>query len=240
MLRFWFVIIVSIPYIIFFLIHCYHVEKHSNHYSEEDRYAIARRVIRMVKRRGGIVTKYYGTENLPVDGGYVMYPNHQGKYDALGIIFSHKKPCTVVMDEKRSHIIVMSQFLDLIKGKRLDRTSIEAQVRTMRSVVSELKDGRRYVIFPEGGYGQPKTNEVHEFLPGAFKYAIRAKAPIVPVALIDSFKPFGYNSLRVVTTQVHYLEPIPYEEYKGMSTEEVAELVRGRIREKIAECGKAA
>ena len=37
----------------------------------------------------------YGMENLPKEGGYVMFPNHQGKYDALGIVYTHKKPCTI-------------------------------------------------------------------------------------------------------------------------------------------------
>lgn len=240
MIRFWIVIIFSIPYIITFLIHCYFVEKHSDRYSEEERYNIARRVINIVKRKGVIQTAVYGIDNLPKEGGYVMYPNHQGKYDALGIISSHKLPCTVVMDEKRSHMLVMSQFLDLIKGKRLNRDSIESQVKTMRSVVTEVKSGRRYVIFPEGGYEHPNTNIVHDFMPGSFKYAMRAKSPIIPVALIDSFKPFGQNSIKPVKTQVHYLNPICYEEYKGMSSEEIAKLVKKRIEEKISECGKAA
>ncbi len=234
MVRFWFIIIFSIPYIIFFLVHCCYIKLRRDRYTEESRYKIARRVIGMVKKIGFIKTKVYGVENLPKDGGYVMYPNHQGKYDALGIISTHKNPCTVVMDDKRSHMIVMSQFLDLIKGKRLNRDSIEAQVKTMRNVVSEVKSGRRYIIFPEGGYCHNR-NVVLNFMPGAFKYAIRAKSPIVPVALIDSYKPFEGNSLKPVTTQVHYLEPIYYEEYKGLSTEEISEIVRSRIQCKISE-----
>jgi 1-acyl-sn-glycerol-3-phosphate acyltransferase len=32
---------------------------------------------------------------------------------------------------------------------------------------------------------------------------------------------------------VHYLKPICYEEYKGMKTQEIADLVKIRIEEKI-------
>ena len=70
---------------------------------------------------------------------------------------------------------------------------------------------------------------MQEFRAGSFKCATRVKAPIVPVAIIDSYKPFGVNSLRRVKTQVHFLEPILYEEYKGMSTQEIADLVKSRI-----------
>ena len=42
----------------------------------------------LMKVTGGIHTKAYGQENLPKEGGYMMYPNHQGKYDALGIVYT--------------------------------------------------------------------------------------------------------------------------------------------------------
>ena len=38
-----------------------------------------------------------------------------------------------------------------------------------------------------------------------------------------------------LTTQVHFLDPIPYEEYKDMKTPEIAEMVRGRIEAKVNE-----
>lgn len=232
MLRFYFVIICSIPLIISFLIHCHYIEHHDEDYSEIDRYKIAQHIVRLVKRKGFITTKAYGMENLPKEGGYVMYPNHQGKYDAMGIIDSHQQPCTILMDEKRSHVVVMSQFLDLIKGVRIDRDSIEAQVKLMKKVSGEVKEGRRYIIFPEGGYFHNR-NDVKEFMPGAFKYAMRAHAPIVPVVLIDSYKPFECNSLLPVTTKVFYLKPLLYDDYKGMSTTEISDYVREQIRDTI-------
>ena len=51
---------------------------------------------------------------------------------------------------------------------------------------------------------------------------MRAKAPIVPVALIDSYVPFDRNTIRKTTVQVHYLKPMYYEEYKDMKSTEIA------------------
>ncbi|HBI63381.1 MAG TPA: 1-acyl-sn-glycerol-3-phosphate acyltransferase, partial [Lachnospiraceae bacterium] len=51
-----------------------------------------------------------------------------------------------------------------------------------------------------------------------FKSAMRAKAPIVPVALIDSWKVFDLWSLRRVETKVIYLKPLYYEDYREMSS----------------------
>lgn len=237
MLRFCFVILVSIPYIVYYLRKGAYIERHSTDYTEDDRYRIAINCINVLKRHGFIHTKAYGIEHLPKDGGYVMYANHQGKYDALGIMTSHPKPCTVVIDEKRSHLPIADQFITLIQGTRLDKSTTKTQVQGILKVVSEVNLGRRYIIFPEGGYYHNR-NKVHDFLPGSFKCAMKSRSPIVPVALIDSYKPFELNSLRPVTTQVHFLPPIYYEEYKGMSSRELARLTRKKIVDVIEQVCK--
>ena len=58
---------------------------------------------------------------------------------------------------------------------------------------------------------------------------VKAKCPIVPVALKNCFVPFDSNTVRPVTVEVHFLDPIPYEEYQGMKTTEIAEMVKKRI-----------
>ena len=93
---------------------------HPEKYSAEERYELARHCIRLMKVTGGIHTKAYGQENLPKEGGYMMYPNHQGKYDALGIVYTHRKPCSIVMDKAKSNTILVKEFIDLLEGKRLD------------------------------------------------------------------------------------------------------------------------
>ncbi len=63
----------------------------SENYSEERHYRYLQYVVGLMQKTGHIRTKVYGEENLPKEGGYVMYPNHQGKYDAYGIAAVHKK-----------------------------------------------------------------------------------------------------------------------------------------------------
>ena len=43
------------------------------------------------------------------------------------------------------------------------------------------------------------------------------------------------NSIAPVTVQVHFLEPIYYEEYQNMKTTEIAKEVKRRIEETISE-----
>ena len=70
-------------------------------------------------------------------------------------------------------------------------------------------------------------------MPGSFKIAKKAKCPIVPVVLYDSFKPFEGWSLRTVTTQLAFLEPILYEDIADKSTVEIRDMVAARIQAKL-------
>lgn len=235
MIRFYFVIIVSIIPIIYYLMRCSAIMHNPEKYDEMARYQTALYACETIKQRARVHTDVYGTENLPSDNGYIMYPNHQGKYDAVGIMSSHSAPCTILVDEKRSHMLLLNEMIQILNGKRLDKTDPRSQIRTMQTISQEVSDGRKYIIFPEGGYSSVKDNSVEVFLPGAFKAAVKAQCPIVPVALIDSYKPFGINSLKKVKTQVHYLKPLFFDDYKEMSTKEISETVRAMIINKIEE-----
>lgn len=231
MLRFVQVIVCNLPRI-YMIPRMAYMAKHPDKYTQERRYKYARLAIQRMMKSGHIRTKAYGLENLPEEGGYIMFPNHQGKYDALGIMYTHDKPCSIVMDDSKSHMILTSQFIDLIQGKRMIKDDMRQSIKIIKELAEEAKAGRKFIIFPEGGYYH-NHNDVRDFKPGCFKSAMKARVPIVPVALIDSYKVFEEWSLRKVTTQVHYLPAVCFEEYKDMKTVEVAELVHERIKEYI-------
>lgn len=236
MLRFYFVIIISIHLIIYYVVIAEYCCKHPDKYNERKKFDLALKLIRDVKRRANIDTLSYGTENLPdKESGYIMYANHQGKYDALGILDAHDEvPCSLIMDAERSKMLLADQVVKLVDGIRLDRSDFRQQVKVLDKMSKEAKEGRKFVYFPEGGY-KHNGNKLQEFRPGAFKVAMRAGCPIVPVAIYDSHIPFDFNSLRKVTTQVYFMEPIYPEDYSDMSTQEVSEMVKSLIEKKLDE-----
>lgn len=233
MLRFIYVIVMNLFRAPYMICKMRREADHPEKYSEAERYRLVRHVIYLMKRTGRITTDAAGEENLPQEGGYVMCPNHQGKYDALGIISTHKEPCSLVMDEAKSHTILVSEFVDLIQGKRLRKDNVRQALRIINEVADDVKNGKRYIIFPEGGYTFNNKNCVCDFKAGSFKSAIKAQAPIIPVSLIDSYKVFNSFNCLPIKTHVHYLKPLFYEEYKDLKTPEIAALVKARIQEDI-------
>lgn len=231
MLRFYWVIFWNF-YHIYMIPKMGYMAKHTEKYDEAERYRIARRAIYYMMRTGNIRTVCEGTENLPKDGGYVMYPNHQGKFDALSIMITHAKPCSVVVDDAVSYGILIKEFIDLVEGKRMKLDDVRQALGIIRETSTEVREGRRYIIFSEGGYTD-NGNTLQEFKPGSFKMAMMAKAPIVPVAIVDAYKVFGQNSLAPVTAKVKYLPPLYYEDYKDMNSREICALVKSKIQQAI-------
>lgn len=133
MLRFVYIIATSIILACIAIYRLSHVAA-DDRFSEEDRYAEAIRTIKLLKKKGKITTIADGIDNLPDNGGYLMYSNHQGKYDALGIMYAHKQPMSVLMDYKKSKVILTTQFIDALKGKRIKPDDPRQQIRILNEI----------------------------------------------------------------------------------------------------------
>lgn len=205
-------------------------------YSPEMRYLMAKKTFKYVRDTGHIKTECYGMENLPKEGGYMMFPNHQGKYDVLAIVCGHEKPCSFVMDKKKSYMFMVRELVNLMDAKRMEIDNVRQALTVINDLVNEVKNGKRYIIFPEGGYNNNR-NTLQEFKPGSFKSATKAKVPVVPVCLIDTYKAFNSFTIKPVKNKVIFLEPIMPEEYADMNTTQLAEEVKSRIIAKMAEFG---
>ena len=205
---------------------------HTDSIPEEKKLALLKKIVVHANAGGNVTVKAYGTEHIPRDGSFMFYPNHQGLYDVLAIIDTCPRLFSVVMKKELKDIFFLKQVFQIMGAYALDREDVRQSMKVIQQVSQDVAAGRNFLIFPEGTRSRD-GNELGEFKGGSFKCAMKAKCPIVPVAIIDSYKPFGINSLRKVKTQVHFLAPIFFEEYQEMTTPQLAELVRERIVETI-------
>lgn len=211
---------------------CYHAH-HVDKYTEEEHYKMLRFITRRANIGGNVTIEVHGDENIPEKDGFMFFPNHQGLYDVLAIMDVCPKPFSVVAKKEVANIQFLKQVFACMKAYMLDREDVRQAMQVIIDVANEVKKGRNYLIFAEGTRSK-NGNHPGEFKGGSFKAATKAKCPIIPVALIDSFKPFDTNTISPVTVQVHFLEPMLYEEYKDMKTTEIAAEVKRRI-EKVIE-----
>lgn len=212
---------------------CYYAS-HVDKYTDEQIYKMLRDIVFHANKGGSITIEAYGQENIPGEDGFMFYPNHQGLYDVLAIVDACPRPFSVVMKKEIQNIQFLKQVFACMRAYAIDREDIKQSMQVIVQVTKEVKKGRNFLIFAEGTRSR-KGNKLLDFKGGSFKAATKSQCPIVPIALIDSFKSFDTSSIKPLTVQVHFLKPLCYEEYKDMKSTEIAAEVKRRIEETIKE-----
>lgn len=212
--------------------------KHPEKYSEEEMYRHIQYILKRAVRGGNIDLQVSGTENIPQKGGFMLYANHQGMFDVLAVAATCDIPVGAVLKKELYDIPFLHQVAICTRSFPMDREDVRQSLTVIQSVIREVKAGRNYLIFPEGTRSR-NGNQMGQFHSGSFRCATRSKCPIVPVALVDSFKVLDQKGSKPVTVQIHYLKPICWEEYGNLKTTELAALVKERIAQAIqAHTGK--
>ena len=168
-----------------------------------------------------------GAEKLPRDSRFLLVSNHLADLDP-GIFF------TAFPDDQLSFIakkevaqmpiigILMRRILCQFVNRENDREAL----KTILKCISILKEDLSNVaVFPEGR----KSTDcylLHHFRPGVFKIAQKANVPIV-VCTINGTQNMKANGKAGKRSDVHFhlLEVIPADEFKGISTTQIAERV---------------
>ena len=197
-------------------------------------FAAIKKFTTKVNRAGRVTIKAYGIENVPKEDGFIMFCNHQGLFDVLVFLQTCPKPFSFMAKKEVKNTILLKQVIKALGAYPINREDLRQSMGVIQAITADVKRGKNFLIFPEGTRA-PEPNTMLEFKGGSFKSATKAQCPIVPCALIDAHKPFDENSIKAVTVKQMYLPPLYYEEYKDMTTIEIAELVKSRIQVAMTE-----
>jgi 1-acyl-sn-glycerol-3-phosphate acyltransferase len=91
----------------------------------------------------------------------------------------------------------------------IDRSTMKTTIKTLHVAVEDLKQGLSVVIFPEGG--RSPSGRVQPFMNGAFYVAIKAQAPVLPVAIVGAYEVLPMNTYHIMPRPLlmRVGEPIP-------------------------------
>jgi 1-acyl-sn-glycerol-3-phosphate acyltransferase len=196
-------------------------------------FAFIKKATKRANRAGRVEIETTGWENLPEKDGFIVFANHQGLFDILVFLDTCPRPFAFLAKKEASNIILLKQVIAALGSYAMDREDLKQSMGVINSTAADVRNGKNFIIFPEGTRSK-KGNTMNEFKGGSFKSATKAKCPIVPCALIDTYKAFDNRSIKPVTVKLICLSPLYYDEYKDMKTVEIAEEVRKRIETAIA------
>lgn len=173
-----------------------------------------------VKMSGADVS-VFGAENVPKDIPVVFISNHQSNFDVALIMSYIDKPVGFIAKIETKKMPLVRTWMEYINCVFMDRSSLKKSAQAIIEGVQMLKAGHSLSIFPEGT--RSKGGPVGEFKAGSFKLATKAKVPIIPVTIKDSYKIMEANGNRIKPAKVEmYIHPMI--ETAGLSKDELEAL----------------
>ena len=209
--------------------------KNPDKYTRKEMADHIRYIMKIAVKSGNINLKVTGTEMFPKEDGFILYGNHQGMFDAVAMLAAFDRPLSAVFKKELSNIPFAKQVIACTESHAMDREDVRQSMEVILKTAKDVSEKKKnFVIFPEGTRSK-NGNNMGEFHAGSFKCAQKAKCPIVPFAFIDSYHVLDKDGTDPMDVQLHFLDPIPYEEYKSLKTPELAALVKERIQKVIDE-----
>ena len=199
-------------------------------YSRQEMYDHIHDIMKHALKASNVQLEVTGLENLPEEGGFMMYANHQGMFDIVAIAATCPTAISCVLKQELKDVPLLKQIMLCTGSYPMDRSDVRQSLTVIQKVTQDVKNGRRFIIFPEGTRSK-NGNVMGEFHGGSFRCALKAKCPIVPICYIDCFKPLDEKGSKPLKAQMHYLPAIPYAQFKDMKTTEVADLVKQQIQQ---------
>jgi 1-acyl-sn-glycerol-3-phosphate acyltransferase len=165
----------------------------------------------------------------PESGSYVCVSNHQSFLDIFGMA-RQRREMKWIAKEEIFKLPLFGHYFRLSGDIPVNRGDRESGGAALTKARWYLDRGMPVMIFPEGT--RSRDGKMGPFKPGAFRLAIEAQVPILPMAVTGSAygMPKGSPWIRPTLVLVRVLEPI---ETKGMTGADVVSLM-ATTRERIA------
>jgi len=124
--------------------------------------------------------QFLNPERLPAAGACIVVTNHLGRLDAiLAIMLANREDLVVFIAEKYQRSAIWRYAVRKLDAVWLNR--FEADFHAMRTVLKRLQQGEMLGMAPEGT--RSESGALAEGKPGAAYLAIKANAPLIPVAI---------------------------------------------------------
>jgi 1-acyl-sn-glycerol-3-phosphate acyltransferase len=178
--------------------------------------------------------RFYGQNNLPESGSAILISNHQSHYDPPLLAAGLRRRLNFLARKSLFEFKPFAWFIDMLDAIPLETNGIG--FAGIKESLQRLRNGEIILVFPEGA--RTWDGKIAPFLQGSLMLAQRTKSAILPAAISGVYEAFPrtkkypmlWGKFRVV-----YGKPIPYEEIKDLSEEELRHLCEAKIAELFRE-----
>jgi len=192
--------------------------------------AMARLWGRSILKFARVKVEVSGLEHVEPGQGYVFVSNHLSYMDTPIVLASIPVDFRFLAKEELFKIPFMGDHLKRAGHIAVPLKDPRASVKTLSLAAKTIQSmGISLLIFPEGG--RSDDGLLHEFKDGAAYLAIKAQAPVIPLAVIGTRKIMPMHSKKITSGKVKLIvgEPIPTTGLTTRDREELTAAMRDQI-----------
>ena len=177
----------------------------------------------------GIRYRIHGRERVPKGRAVVFCSNHESNVDPPVLFQALHRRLHVLFKAELKKLPILGKVMVAGGFVPVERDRREASLASIDEAAESIRRGNSFLIFPEGT--RSRTSELLPFKKGGFIMAIKAQAPIVPVAVSGGRSAMQKGSwlVRPVMVDVRIGEAVETAGYTLDDRDELIEVVRARI-----------
>lgn len=164
-----------------------------------------------------------GIENVPLEDGALICPNHYNNFDPLLVAIILKRKIRFMAKHEAFKNPILRFILNKLETFPVKRG--EADLNAVKTTLKVLKDKQLIGLFPEGT--RIKCGELGRANSGVAVFATKSGKPVIPVYISGSYRPF--TKLRVVFGKPMFFETNRDKKLTGDDFSELSQLVMKEI-----------
>lgn len=194
---------------------------------------------RMLLRASFARLSVSGIEKLQLPQPYILCSNHLSYLDPPVLLAAFPFPPLFLAKSSLFDIPFLGWGMRRAGDVPIDRSDHRATARSLRKAAGRVRRGESLVVFPEGT--RSPDGKLQPFHSGAFRLAIQAQVPIVPVVIRGTREILapGTILIRGGRVQLTIADPIPTVGMTVVDKELLRARVRLAVQEMLSESGPA-
>ena len=207
--------------------------------SQEEIYDVVRNHTKNTLKSMGVEFSVKGYENLPKNENLLFIANHSNWVDGLILTSIVDRPTGIIIAKEANweKFKFIDRWLKMFNCVYIDRKDSREGLKAIQEATNILKNTSSIGIFPEGLV--TRSNELKRFKEGAFRMAIKSKAPVIPIAIRNSkdiYVPTGrwYGKINKAYVEVEILPCIKsHIDDSRMKTKELSNIAHSVLERNL-------